>query len=562
MADAIGSRSLRELARVLFARWLVCLLIVVAIAAGTWVACVNARAHYRSSVKFQMREPRPRNPVAREVSPDRSLQVFIKSQQELMTSDPVLARVLLLMEYAEKQDPFYDRWSKARGDWGAGQFVTNGMAEQRWAGFETVLTELDKRIEERKRDKDHGAEFMEQIRRFARSVKVEAGEGGEEIALTETVTLTVTRPEPVEQAWIAADMVARNYLDRYRQLQWLSSKDAVKMMDARTIELRKARLDTVQATLSAFVEKLDEPSDLGILEQLTRSGTEAGKQILVRGLREDMLARSGELAELRQLQQQLLEQLPPALWGDKPRTDAEGLLTVPDYAVIDQMKDTDELLTDMVTTIPEKTIASNVVVKQLKTAEVTLLTDLNRLRVDYRDDYDEVQKKLTEIAKTRRLILKELVGEARTLHIPIAILTARQKETRTELEHLQDQLNRVTGKLFEYQSLVYEMSLARSEYEQASNDLASAKAGREQEAEGITILIIENAQLPDVNRPAFPKPLLYTVIAACVGLLLAVAYAFVADHFDHTFKSIEEAERYLGVPVVGSVPKCGGRLVT
>ena len=61
-----------------------------------------------------MREPRPRNPVAREVSSDRSLQVFIKSQQELITSEPVLARALLLMQMSQKDDEFYKRWRAAR----------------------------------------------------------------------------------------------------------------------------------------------------------------------------------------------------------------------------------------------------------------------------------------------------------------------------------------------------------------------------------------------------------------------------------------------------------------
>ena len=42
-------------------------------------------------------------------------------------------------------------------------------------------------------------------------------------------------------------------------------------------------------------------------------------------------------------------------------------------------------------------------------------------------------------------------------------------------------------------------------------------------------------------------------LAAIVGVLLAGAYACLADHFDHSLRSIEQAERYLGVPVVGSI---------
>ncbi|NLX13409.1 MAG: hypothetical protein GXY44_07125 [Phycisphaerales bacterium] len=561
MVKAIGSRSLRELARVICNRRTVCLLIVVLLAAGTWATCATVGKHYRSSVKFQMREPLTRDYPDRDFYLDSSLRIFVNNQLELMASVPVLARAVLLMEYAESGDPLYQRWHEIRGELEDGRFNAYGMSEQRRADFEAVLVELDQRIEQRQSDPSHGAEFRERVRRFARNVKVEVGKVGKDV-LTGSVTLIVTQPEPVERARIAADMVARSYLDRHRQLQWPGDQRPVAPTDARTMELRKARLEVARAAMDAFVARLDDPSDLEVLEQLTRNGPEADKHCLIRSQRENVLALDGELAELRLLQQQLLEQVPLVLWGVLPRTDSEGLLTVPALAVLNRMADTDPLLTGMVTTVPEKTMAGNLTIRQLKTTEATLLTDLNRLRVDYHDDHDEVRKKRAEIATTRRLILKEIVGEARTLRIPIATLSARRDEARVELQRLREQLNRLTGKLFEYQSLVHEMNLAQTQYCQASNDSTADTAGREQDTDGIAILVIEHAQLPDVSRPAYPKPFFYAVIASCVGLLLAVVYAFVADHFDHTFKSIEDAERYLGVPVVGSVPKCGGRLVT
>jgi capsular polysaccharide biosynthesis protein len=45
------------------------------------------------------------------------------------------------------------------------------------------------------------------------------------------------------------------------------------------------------------------------------------------------------------------------------------------------------------------------------------------------------------------------------------------------------------------------------------------------------------------------------LIAVVGGLILSRVYAFLADHFDHTIKSIDDAERYLGTPVLASVPK-------
>lgn len=67
--------------------------------------------------------------------------------------------------------------------------------------------------------------------------------------------------------------------------------------------------------------------------------------------------------------------------------------------------------------------------------------------------------------------------------------------------------------------------------------------------------------MPDPDKPISPQTMIYTIVAGLVSLLLGIALAFLADHFDHTVRSTVEAERYLGVPVLGTVKKRGRRLV-
>jgi len=51
------------------------------------------------------------------------------------------------------------------------------------------------------------------------------------------------------------------------------------------------------------------------------------------------------------------------------------------------------------------------------------------------------------------------------------------------------------------------------------------------------------------------------LVAVVAAVVMALVYAFLADHFDHSLKSIDNAERYLGVPVLASVPKIGGPVI-
>ena len=51
------------------------------------------------------------------------------------------------------------------------------------------------------------------------------------------------------------------------------------------------------------------------------------------------------------------------------------------------------------------------------------------------------------------------------------------------------------------------------------------------------------------------------LVGGIAALILSLVYAFLADHFDHSIKSIDGAERYLGVPVLTSVPKLGRKII-
>lgn len=563
------TRTLRELSRVLFARWLMVLFIIAAVTGATLAACLKAPKAYRSSVTFLAKEPRPQNPMAQQVSSDRSLEVFIKTQNELIRSQTVLARTLVLLKNPDSD--LARQWRESRE--ALNQFDRTESSqldatrdERRAAAIARLassLAALDAEVDRLIKNPVQGAEFREDLRKLDKRVKIETP-GGEQIALSEIFTITVTLPGEPEHACQAADLLARSYVDRYRELQSETGGKSAGFMRVRLDAFRRQRLAKAEADLRSFVEnELDSPSDVGILEQLGKSGTEAGRQIIVRRFQEELIDIDGQLAEAVQLKRELLEQLPEVLWGQDAREGADGELTVPRIENLneDVLPDNHPALVDAVTIIPEDTVKNNVVVNQLKSKEVTLLIELNRLLVEYSPQYREVLDKQAEIARTRRQILRELVGEASARDIAASILQARYDEIKTQLENESRRLDGTTRQLVRYQELQNELAVAREEYRRLSADLASAEQFQNQEADAITISIVDPARLPDADRPAFPKTTLFTIIAAAVGLLLAVAYAFMADHFDHTFRSIDDAEQYLGVPVVGSIGRYRSGLV-
>lgn len=64
--------------------------------------------------------------------------------------------------------------------------------------------------------------------------------------------------------------------------------------------------------------------------------------------------------------------------------------------------------------------------------------------------------------------------------------------------------------------------------------------------------ILDHAAVP--TRPRFPR-LIYVLAALVGGTLLGLAVALIRQYYDHRVDTPEAAERILGAPVIGSVPK-------
>ncbi len=65
--------------------------------------------------------------------------------------------------------------------------------------------------------------------------------------------------------------------------------------------------------------------------------------------------------------------------------------------------------------------------------------------------------------------------------------------------------------------------------------------------------VIDKAETPTV--PVSPNITLNIAIAAVLGLMIGVFVAFLLEFLDNTIKTPEDVEKYLNLPVLGSIPK-------
>jgi polysaccharide biosynthesis transport protein len=99
------------------------------------------------------------------------------------------------------------------------------------------------------------------------------------------------------------------------------------------------------------------------------------------------------------------------------------------------------------------------------------------------------------------------------------------------------------------EQLKTQLGLYQQIYINLLNSLESIRLARLQNTPNI--VAIEPATAPDV--PIRPRPLMNTVLAAAVGLMLAAGIVFLIEYLDDTLKTPDDVERALGIPVLGFV---------
>ncbi|WHY72001.1 YveK family protein [Fictibacillus enclensis] len=69
------------------------------------------------------------------------------------------------------------------------------------------------------------------------------------------------------------------------------------------------------------------------------------------------------------------------------------------------------------------------------------------------------------------------------------------------------------------------------------------------------VSVLSKAELKDNPSPVKPNPKMNMAIALVVGLMAGVGLAFLLEYMDNTLKTEQDIENYLGLPVLGTIPK-------
>ena len=539
MHDTYGSRSLREIVRIPFRHWFLLTFIVALGGVGTYVVCeYYAPRQYRSSIGLIFKRPQNKNPMSAEGGGERALEVFVKAQQQIVMSDLVLARAKVISEDATLRE----KWYRLRENGQAAIREGRPRGEELTAGVVEFLTsgEVQSRVDEllgRERD---------ELIQFARSVKLETP-GGEEVGMTETFSLIVDRPGPREVpdshqlARHAADILADMYIFRYQQIQQQLNNPAVGVMDDVIAEYRtevSRRLDAYQSFVQANAEKV------GVLEQLLKSGTEHGVQGVLSKIRENDATLDMQLARDRAMYGVLMKSLPAMAL----ETGGIGRMS-------------DEEVAAGVSRVSVDFFTENVAYVEQTKIIATLESRVARVETQFMEESRDLRNARHQLSKARRQLLETIVAYVQGLAGSVAAREEQKRLNEALIVKTASEQKEIHSQLATYARLKNEFEVAQKQLEKLEEEGIAAMSSKRFAKEAVTISKLDAATMPNPQKPVVPLTGIYTAVAVVVSFLLGLALAFLADHYDHTLRTTLEAERYLGIPVLGSVKKRGHGLV-
>jgi polysaccharide chain length determinant protein (PEP-CTERM system associated) len=212
---------------------------------------------------------------------------------------------------------------------------------------------------------------------------------------------------------------------------------------------------------------------------------------------------------------------------------------------------------------------------QLTNMEETLA----ELRSKYTDDHPDIKKLKEQIAATQKL-KKQVDEENReasktdansqqvSAMTPLLQIQSQLKSNKLELQRSEQEIQRLQARAAEYQNrlnaapmveqqlneMLLDQDQAKKDYDAlVAKAAASSMATNLQiEQQGEQFRLIEPSTLPD--RPSFPDRFKFSLVAAGVGLVLALLFGAGTEFIDDRIRSEIDLAEATAVPVIAEIP--------
>jgi uncharacterized protein involved in exopolysaccharide biosynthesis len=343
--------------------------------------------------------------------------------------------------------------------------------------------------------------------------------------------VTVDWSEP-ELAAKLANALADSFIERYGAMNREEAQE-LRLLLEQQVSLVRVKVDEAQRAFSEFVKQHGEIA-------LSRQGQASSDQMtrLETELAQNNIALATASRELELI---------------KKRIGKDG-----------------EAFSNLEVGVTAEQITNNRSIQTFK-AQVAQLEDrVAALSSLYTEEYPELKNAKAQLARARRQLAQEfaklisagpvpvddtgkldLLAEFIQVRSEIEGLKTRQSELKVLSDRLEERAKELPDKEAQYFSLLRNKTINDDLYNTLMTRLTEAKIA--EDTDTWNVRVIERAY-PPYSRLR-PKPVNNAAFGGVIGILLGLAVCMLLEYFDDSFKTAEEVERYLRLPVLAVLPK-------
>ena len=170
--------------------------------------------------------------------------------------------------------------------------------------------------------------------------------------------------------------------------------------------------------------------------------------------------------------------------------------------------------------------------------------------------YGPKHPKMKRAMETRRLAQREYFS---ILQTTADLIISDYDTIAQEISYEEQGVQSIKGEIsdnnelaFEYDALKRDFEYNKQIYEAFLKQSKETDAVKTASVQTINARVLDKATVP--SSPYKPNKKIMLIVGLLLGLLLGLGMAFLVEHFDNTFKSSEEVEKKLNLPVIGMLP--------
>ena len=180
---------------------------------------------------------------------------------------------------------------------------------------------------------------------------------------------------------------------------------------------------------------------------------------------------------------------------------------------------------------------------------------ISEVEIKIRETKNKISEKVAEIVgskvSTRNPIYQTLLAQVVTLETTVISLETKKESLASSVKKYESRLEKLPDKELHLARLERAVIVSENIYIILLEKYQEARINEAMELGDIRV--IDEARIP--KDPIKPNKKLNLAIGGILGLMLGVMLTFFLEYMDNTIKTTDDIERYLGLPVLGLIPK-------